>query len=96
MKRTRAILASIIGGIIIFSMLVLVLGGFIPTLTEIRMDRLRIGMTDTETADLLGQPTIVITNNDVVIWHYDTMRKNTDPYVIFNNEGKIKTFGRED
>ena len=96
MKKTLTIMGSMLGAIVVLVGAIIAFGGFLPTITEIRMDKLRIGMTDDETEELLGRPTTVITNDDLAVWHYDTMRRHAEPYVVFTKDLKVKAFGQTD
>jgi len=89
-------MGSILGAIVVLAGAIIAFGGFLPTITEMRMDKIRIGMTESETEILLGRPTTVITNDDLAVWHYDTMRRHEEPYVVFSKDRRVKAFGKAD
>lgn len=70
--------------------------GVLPTLTEIRLGKLGIGMTEEEAEAILGKPKTVIANEDILFWHYDTWRRHDEPYVVFDKNRLVMAFGKED
>lgn len=67
-----------------------------PTLTEMRMDGLRFGMTEAEVRDRMGPPSHSDEEAGYPVWLYDTWRKNRQPYVVFSTNRVVRAFGVAD
>lgn len=84
-------------GIGIVVLLLSVTGGVVyawaPTLTEMRMDGLRSGMTEAEVRDRMGPPSHSQERDGFPVWLYDTQRKNRQPYVVFSTNRVVRAFG---
>ena len=64
-----------------------------PTLTEMRMDGLRPGMTEAEVRERMGPPSHSDEEAGYPVWLYDTWRKNRQPYVVFSTNRVVRAFG---
>ena len=67
-----------------------------PTLTEMRMDGLRPGMTEAEVRERMGPPSRSNEANGYPVWLYDTWRKSRQPYVVFSTNRVVRAFGVAD